>query len=77
MGWLFEDDIITDDSRVTIDTSNNYFIDRSVDAIIQFNPMIEEDEGNQYICYGVINGSFIYKPIDLQMFTGKLQLYST
>ena len=63
--WLNEDDIITDDSRVTIGTSND---DSSLFTIIQFNPLFEDDEG-EYICYAVINGSFIFEPINLQNFT--------
>ena len=63
--WLNKDDIITDDSRVTIGTSND---DSSLFTIIQFDPLFEDDEG-EYICYAVINGSFIFEPINLQNFT--------
>ena len=70
LGWLNEDDIITDDSRVTIDTSSDYYNDSSIATIIQFDPLIEDDEG-EYICYAVINGSFIFEPINLQNFSSK------
>ena len=70
LGWLNEDDIITDDSRVTIDTSSDYYNDSSLATIIQFDPLFEDDEG-EYICYAVINGSFIFEPINLQNFTSK------
>ena len=70
LGWLNEDDIITDDSRVTIDTSSDHYNDSSLATIIQFDPLIEDDEG-EYICYGVINGSFIFEPINLQNFTSR------
>ena len=70
LGWLFKDDIITDDGRVTIDTSSDYYSDSSLVTIIQFDPLFEEDEG-EYICYAVINNSFIIEPINLQNFTSK------
>ena len=72
LGWLNEDDIITDDSRVTIDASNNYYNDSSIVTIIQFNPLIEDDGGEEYICYMITNGSLVYKSIKLQGFTSKL-----
>ena len=70
LGWLNEDDIITDNSRVTIDTSSVYYNDSSIATIIQFDPLFEDDE-EEYICYAVINGSFIFEPINLQNFTSK------
>ena len=69
-GWFFEDDIITDDSRVSIDTSNDYYNDSSLLTIIRFDPLFEDDEG-EYICYAVINNSLIIEPFNLQNFTGK------
>ena len=71
LGWLNEDDIITDDGRVTIDTSTDYYNDSSLVTIIQFDPLFEDDEG-EYICYAIINGSFISESINLQDFTSKL-----
>ena len=71
LGWLNEDDIITDDSRVTINTSSDYYNDSSLVTIIQFDPLFEDDMG-EYICYAVINGSFISESINLQDFTSKL-----
>ena len=68
--WLNEDDIITDDSRVTIDTSSDYFNDSTLVSIIQFDPLIEEDEG-EYICYTVINESFVFEYTYLQNFRSK------
>ena len=68
--WLNEDDIITDDSRVTIDISSDYFNDSTLVSIIQFDPLIEEDEG-EYICYAVINGSFVFDYTNLQNFRSK------
>ena len=70
LGWLNENNIITDDSRVTIDTSNDYFNDSILLSIIHFNPLIEEDEG-EYICYAIINGSFIFEYKNLLNFTSK------
>ena len=70
-GWLNEDDIITNDGRVIIDTSSDYYNDSSLVTIIQFDPLFEEDKG-EYICYVVINESFIYQSTDLQNFTSEL-----
>ena len=66
-GWLYEDDIITDDNGVTISTSNNYYFDRTLVTVIHFNPLAEDDE-DEYTCYAIMNGSFIFKPINLQNF---------
>ena len=71
LGWLNEDNIITDDSRVTIDTSSDYYNDSTLVTIIQFDPLFEDDEG-EYICYTITNGSLVYKSINLQGFTSKL-----
>ena len=68
LGWLNEGDIITNDSRVTINTSSDYYNDGSLATIIQFDPLIEDDEG-EYNCYAVMNESFILKPTTLQIFT--------
>ena len=64
-GWLNEDDIITDDSRVTIYKSSD---DNILITIIQFDPLYEEDE-DEYTCYTIVNGSFTFDSIDLQNFT--------
>ena len=73
LGWLDADDIITNDSRVTIDASGNYFNDSTLVTIIQFDPLAEEDE-DEYTCYAIINGSFIFESISLQNITSKLFL---
>ena len=70
IAWLHEEDIITENNRVTIDTSNDYFNDSIPVTVIQFDPLSEEDEG-EYICYAIINGSFIYESIHLQNFSSK------
>ena len=71
LSWLNEDDIITDDSRVSIDTSSDYFNDSTLVTIIQFDPLAEEDE-DEYTCYAMINGSFIFESISLQNILSKL-----
>ena len=70
LGWVNEDDIITNDSRVTIDTSSYYFNNSTVVTTIQFDPLTEEDE-DEYICYAFINGSFVFESISLQNITCK------
>ena len=64
IGWLSEENI-SDNNRITSVTLRN---GSTIFTIIQFNPLAEEDEG-EYICYAIINGSFIYESIDLQNFT--------
>ena len=71
LGWLNEDDIITNDSRVTIDTSSDYFNGSTLVTTIQFDPLTREDE-NEYTCYAMINGSFAFESISLQNITSKL-----
>ena len=66
LGWLNEDDIITNDSRVTIDTSSYYFNGSTLVTTIQFDPLIEEDE-DEYTCYARINGSYVFESINLQI----------
>ena len=66
LGWLNEDDIITDDSRVIIDTSSDYFNGSTLVTTIQFDPLTKEDE-NEYICYAIINRSFVFESINLQI----------
>ena len=70
LGWLNEDDIITNDSRVTIVTSSDYFNGSTLVTTIQFDPLIEDDE-NQYTCYAIVNGSFIFESINIQNLTSE------
>ena len=66
LGWLNEDDFITDDSRVTI---SDHFNDTTLVTTIQFDPLVEEDK-DEYLCYAIINGSLIYEFIDLLRLKG-------
>ena len=70
LGWLNDEDIITNDSRVTIYESRDYFNNSILFTVIQFDPLTQEDEGD-YICYVVINGSFVFEYVNLQNFTSK------
>ena len=76
LGWLNEDDIITNDSRVTIDTSSDYFNGSTLVTTIQFDPLTEEDE-DEYVCYAMINGSYVFESISLQNIISKLCLVSS
>ena len=77
LGWLNEDDIITNDSRVTIVRSSYYFFnDSTLVTTIQFDPLTEEDE-DEYICYAMINGSYVFESISLQNIISKLCLVSS
>ena len=74
LGWINEDDIITDDSRVTIvetpdDLSNNSSnINTSVITIVlRFDPLYEDDEGI-YTCFAIIDESEAFASIQLQNF---------
>ena len=71
LGWLNEDDIITNDSRVTIDTSSYYFNDSTLVKAIHFNRLIENDQG-EYTCYAIVNGSFMFEFMNLTNFISKL-----
>ena len=76
LGWLNKDDIITNDSRVTIvgspdDLSNNLsnISTRDITTVLQFNPLYEDDEGT-YTCFAMINESETFTSIQLQNFRG-------
>ena len=71
-GWLNEDDIIADDSRVTIvRSSNDSFNGSTLVTTIHFDPLFEEDE-DEYICYAILNESLKFDSIVMQNFTSKL-----
>ena len=74
LAWYNEDDIVTDDDRVTINIANDYYSDSTLATVIQFDPLFEEDEG-EYICYAVINDSFTIDLISLKNFTSKKHMY--
>ena len=69
LGWLNEDDIITNDSRVTIRSSNDSSNSTTsvITTIILFDPLFEDDEGS-YSCYSRVNESEIITSIQLQNF---------
>jgi len=62
LGWLNEEYIVTNDSRVTIVKSMNSsngssdFIVNTITSVILFDPLLEDDEGI-YSCYAVVNGT--------------------
>ena len=75
LGWLNEDDIITDDSRVTIVRSSNDSSNVStsvITTVMLFDPLFEDDVGN-YSCYSIATQSIKYTSIELQNFRSKLQ----
>ena len=69
-GWIYENSFITDDSRVTIDTSRYYFNESTLVTIIQFFPLFEKDEG-EYFCYAILNGLFVMESTIIQKFKSK------
>jgi len=74
LNWRNEENIVTNDSRVTIiDTTNDLinFNTSFISAIIQFNPLFEDDVGN-YSCYSKMNDSVQFASIQLQNFNCKL-----
>ena len=71
-GWLNEDDIITNDSRVTINASSDYYNDSTLVTVIQFDPLFEDDKDKDFFCYSILNGSLIYEFINLKNFISKL-----
>ena len=70
LGWLNKEDIVTDVDRVTIYTSTNYSDYSPLASTIQFDPLIEEDQG-EYTCYAMINGLFLFQPINIENFKSK------
>ena len=80
LGWLNEDDIVTDDSRVTIIRSSNHSANISsnfntiITTVIQFDPFFEDDKGN-YSCYSIANKSVKYISTPLNNFTSELRTY--
>ena len=73
LGWLNEEDIVTDDSRVTINDSStgpsndsSNFTVSVVTTVIQFDPLFEDDEGN-YSCYAIVNGTQTFTSMQLQV----------
>ena len=74
LGWLNEEDIVTNDSRVTIYTSSNYLNGTTLSTIIHFNLLTEED-ANEFTCYASVNGSFIFESISLQNIASTLVVF--
>jgi len=77
LSWLKKEDFITADGRVTIinGDNNSNASNLIISTIIHFEPLTEEDEGN-YICYAKVNGSFVFKSIQLQNFRSKYHTHS-
>ena len=79
LAWFNEENIVTNDSRVTIidstsDLANlsSNFTTNIISSIIQFDPLFEDDVGN-YSCFSKLNGSVQFVSIQLQNFKCKLQ----
>ena len=75
LGWLNEDDIITDDYRVTVIESSdaepvNSSSNFNTTTIIRFDPLYEDDNGT-YTCYSIVNESESFTSIQLQNFRSK------
>ena len=75
LGWLNEDDIITNDSRVTIVRSSTNFNTSIITTVIQFDPLFEDDEGT-YSCYLLTNESEISTSIQLGNFKSEQVMYN-
>jgi len=75
LSWLKKEDFITANGRVTVINDDNNFNASNLikSTIIRFEPLTEEDESN-YICYAKINGSFVFKLIELQDFISKYHI---
>ena len=74
LGWLYEEEIITADNRVTINSSDDYSNQSTLVTNIHFDPLSEDDE-DEYFCYAIINGSFVVEFIYLHNFTSMLLKY--
>ena len=82
LGWLNEDNFITDDGRVTItespdDLSNNSSnVSTSIiTTVLQFDPLYEDDEGT-YTCFAIINETEIIRSIQIQNFRSEQVTYT-
>ena len=72
LGWFNEEDIITDDNRVTIfepsidlTINSSNFTPTAITTIIQFDPLLKIDEGNYSCYYSFVNGTEISTSIQL------------
>ena len=72
LGWLNEEDIVTNDSRVTVfkltnDSSNNASNSSNIiiATVIQFNPLFEDDERTYSCFYSKMNESTLFTSIRL------------
>ena len=79
LGWLNEDDIITDDNRVTVIKSSdvelvNSSFNFSVTTIIRFDPLYEDDNGT-YTCYSIVNEAESFTTIQMQNFRSKYIIF--
>ena len=74
LGWEYEEESISEDSRVTIietpdvkPVNNSFnFSNSTITTIIRFDPLYEDDEGN-YTCYSTVNESEYFTSIQLQI----------
>ena len=65
LAWLNKEDIVTTDGRVTIDESSGNSSAGNISVTIRFDPLFEDD-ANNYTCYALINGSFVFESMELQ-----------
>ena len=72
LGWLYEDDITTDNSRVTVDRLSYNFNNNTLVKSIHFDPLTEEDANKEYICYVIINTLFVIESLALEHLKSKL-----
>ena len=74
LGWDYDKEFISDDGRVTIietpdvepNNSSFNFSNSFITTIIRFDPLYEDDEGNIYTCYSIVNESEYSTSIQLQ-----------
>ena len=79
LGWLNEEEFITDDNRVTVIESSNIAPVNSssnfnITTIIRFDPLYKDDEGT-YTCYSIVNESQTFISIQLQNFRSKYIIF--
>ena len=74
LGWLDEDDI-TNETRVTVYKLTNDSFDNSsnsstiaITTVIQFDPLLEDDEGTYSCFYSKMNESALFTSIRLHSF---------
>jgi len=74
--WLNDDNITTDDGRITIISDNSTSFDgTTLSTRLRFDPLFEDDQGN-YSCYSIVNDTLKFQTAELTNFRCEYTIYS-